>query len=75
MPKDWCGRWRRKRAKVSRSPSSILWKSGCKDSRRRTAPDLFETLMAIGRRCGALPDLDTRSAEEILGYDGIGAFR
>lgn len=42
---------------------------------RRTAPDLFETLMAIGRRCSALPDLDTRSADEILGYDGIGAFR
>jgi antitoxin VapB len=42
---------------------------------RRTAPDLFETLMAISRRCSALPDLDTRSADEILGYDGIGAFR
>jgi hypothetical protein len=31
--------------------------------------------MAIGRRCSSLPDLDTRSAEEILGYDAKGAFR
>lgn len=36
---------------------------------RRSAPDLVETLMAISRRCSSLPDLDTRSAEEILGYD------
>jgi antitoxin VapB len=42
---------------------------------RRSAPDLAETLMAIGRRCSSLPDLDTRSAEEILGYDEKGAFR
>jgi len=42
---------------------------------RRSAPDLAETLMAIGRRCSSLPDLDTRSADEILGYDDQGAFR
>jgi antitoxin VapB len=42
---------------------------------RRSAPDLIETLRAIGRRCSTLPDLDTRSAEEILGYDEKGAFR
>jgi antitoxin VapB len=42
---------------------------------RRSAPDLAKTLMAIGRRCSALPDLDTRSAEEILAYDEKGAFR
>lgn len=42
---------------------------------RRSAPDLVETLMAISRRCSALPDLDTRSADEILGYDEKGAFR
>jgi antitoxin VapB len=41
---------------------------------RRSAPDLVETLIEIGRRCSALPDLDTRSADEILGYDGKGAF-
>lgn len=42
---------------------------------RRSAPDLAEALMQIGRRCAALPDLDTRDAEEILGYDENGAFR
>jgi hypothetical protein len=42
---------------------------------RRSAPDLAETLMAISRRSSALPDLDTRSADEILGYDEKGAFR
>ncbi len=42
---------------------------------RRSAPDLVEILVAIGERCSSLPDLDTRSADEILGYDGIGAFR
>ncbi len=31
--------------------------------------------MAISRRCSSLPDLDTRDAEEILGYDEKGAFR
>ena len=42
---------------------------------RRFAPDLVETLMAISQRCSSLPDLDTRSADEILGYDENGAFR
>jgi len=42
---------------------------------RRSAPDLAETLMAISRRSSALPDLDTRTADEILGYAKKGAFR
>ncbi len=42
---------------------------------RRSAPDLVETVLAISRRCSALPDLDTRSADEILGYDDSGGFR
>lgn len=36
--------------------------------------DLAETLIAIGRRCSSLPDLDTREADEILGYDETGVF-
>jgi antitoxin VapB len=35
-------------------------------------PDLAERLMEIGRRMASLPDLDTRSADEILGYDEHG---
>jgi antitoxin VapB len=42
---------------------------------RRSAPDLVATLMTISERCSSLPDLDTRSADEILGYDDIGVFR
>jgi antitoxin VapB len=41
---------------------------------RRTAPDLFEEIMAISKRCAALPDVDTRSPDEILGYDENGTF-
>ena len=33
---------------------------------------LIDELAAIRRRCAALPTLDTRSAEEILGYDEAG---
>jgi antitoxin VapB len=33
---------------------------------------LADRLDAIAKRCAALPDLDTRSADEILGYDEHG---
>lgn len=33
---------------------------------------LIEDLNAIARRCAALPERDSRSAEEILGYDEHG---
>jgi antitoxin VapB len=39
---------------------------------KRSAPRVRDELLAIGRRCAALPDLDRRSPEEILGYDEIG---
>lgn len=42
---------------------------------RRTAPSVRDALVEISERCAALPDLDTRSADEILGYDGRGTFR
>ncbi len=31
--------------------------------------------MAISQRCSSLPDLDTRSADEILSYDDVSVFR
>jgi antitoxin VapB len=40
--------------------------------RRARGPRLSEDLLAIGRRCAALPIQDTRTAEEILGYDRNG---
>ncbi len=39
---------------------------------RRGSVGLAEQLMAIGRECAALPDLDTRTADEIIGYDETG---
>eukprot|EP01037_Dinobryon_pediforme_P032492 gene32492-37459_t len=32
-------------------------------------PNLAKQLMEIGRHCAAAPDLDPRSADEIIGYD------
>lgn len=39
---------------------------------QQDATPLHERLMTIGRRCAALPVLDDRSAEEIVGYDEHG---
>lgn len=40
---------------------------------RRTAPDRFDAIMQVSRRCAGLRDLDSRSADEILGYGEEGA--
>jgi antitoxin VapB len=42
---------------------------------RRAASDLSREILRIGARCAALPDLDNKGAEEILGYDADGAPR
>jgi antitoxin VapB len=39
---------------------------------RKTAEDLAEEIMKISERCSALPQLDDRTPEEILGYDSKG---
>jgi antitoxin VapB len=39
---------------------------------RSKIPSLFEEIMKISKRCGQLPDQDSRTAEEILGYDQNG---
>ena len=41
---------------------------------RRAAADLTEEIMAISRRCSALPDCDPHSPDEILGYGAAGTF-
>lgn len=40
--------------------------------RKPRGPKLADQLLAIGRRCAALPVKDKRSADEILGYDKHG---
>ena len=41
---------------------------------KRQGVDMLGEIMAISHRCAGLPDVDQRSAEEILGYDKTGAF-
>ncbi len=41
---------------------------------RKTAPSVLDAILEVSDRCAALPDLDTRSADEILGYDKQGGF-
>lgn len=40
--------------------------------RTRAAGSLAAEILEIGNRCAALPDLDTRSPDAILGYDEHG---
>lgn len=40
--------------------------------RRQGGRGLAAEILEIGQRCAALPDLDRRSAEEIIGYDECG---
>jgi antitoxin VapB len=44
-------------------------RTGENASRLRPTP---EHILALGKRCAALPELDARSAEAILGYDDNG---
>jgi antitoxin VapB len=39
----------------------------------RLAPSLFDDVMAISKRCQALPTLDSRDPDDILGYNDHGA--
>ena len=40
--------------------------------RGQTGRSLSAEIMEIGKRCASLPDLDTRTADEILDYDAHG---
>ena len=42
---------------------------------RKATPSVRDAILEVSERCAALPDFDSRSAEEILGYDERGAFR
>jgi len=41
---------------------------------RKIAPSVRHAILEVSERCATLPDLDARSPEEILGYDGRGVF-
>ena len=40
--------------------------------RRQSGRSLAAEILEIGKRCAALPDLDARTADELLGYDEYG---
>jgi antitoxin VapB len=40
--------------------------------RQQSGRSLATEILEIGRRCAALPDLDVRTADKILGYDEHG---
>lgn len=39
------------------------------------ASGIADRLLAIGRHCASLPDLDRRTPDEIIGYDATGMWR
>ena len=43
--------------------------------RRGEAAGLADRLEHLGRECAALPDVDTRTPDEIVGYDETGMWR
>jgi antitoxin VapB len=53
---------------VRRAAEERLQRVRLRRGGRRLAAEIIE----IGRRCAALPDVDARTADEILGYDEHG---
>jgi len=60
-------------ARTGRSITEVvIWslrESLARETGRARPGTLGDELREISRRCAALPDLDTRSPEEILGFD------
>ena len=49
-----------------------LRESLAREERRKLSPHVMEKLREISERCAALPVLDNRTEDEILGYDEHG---
>jgi antitoxin VapB len=63
---------RRQGTSITEAVTSAL-RAELERERRRLPPrPVADRLLDIGRRFAALPTLDDRSAEEILGYDEVG---
>ena len=57
---------------ITEAITTALREQLAREEGKRSALRVRDELLVIGRRCAALPDVDTRSPEEILGYDEIG---
>jgi antitoxin VapB len=63
---------RRTGVSITEAITTALREQLAREGKKRDAPRIREELLAIGRRCAALPDLDPRRPDEILGFDEIG---
>jgi len=57
---------------ITETVTKALRERLAREQGRTTLPSLKEELLAIAKRCAKLRDRDTRSPEEILGYDNRG---
>ena len=51
---------------------SALREQLMRESGKRKQEDVLAEVLEIGKRCGALPEIDSRTPEEIIGYDEYG---
>ncbi len=63
---------RRRGCSITEAVMGALEAELARERKRIRSPGTAGRLLAIGRRYAALPDLDTRSDDEILGYDEYG---
>ena len=61
-------------ANVTQAVVKALRDALVRERGRRSAPSVQDAILEISDRCASLPDLDTRSADEILAYDDRGGF-
>ena len=59
---------------VTRAATNALEEAMQRARGRRSAPSVLDAILEVSDRCASLPDLDTRTADEILGYDQAGGF-
>lgn len=57
---------------VTAAVHQAAWERLAKVRRARGGRSLKDEILEIGRRCAALPVLDPRSPDELLGYDENG---
>ena len=63
---------RRRGQSITDAVIGALKESLAREAARPYARTLAEDIREIGCRCAALPDIDTRSPEEIIGFDEHG---
>lgn len=65
---------RKRGVPITRAVGDALADALLRESGRRSAPAILDVIVEISDRCAALPELDTRTPDEILGYDADGGF-